>query len=69
MATYRTKDGDMLDMICIAHYGQAGRYVESVLDANSGLAELGLVFSSGQFIELPDLLALKSRNTAVRLWD
>jgi phage tail protein X len=69
MAMYRTKDGDMLDVICLAHYGQSGRYVESVLDSNPGLAELGPVFSLGVFIELPDIPELKSRSSSIRLWD
>lgn len=69
MAIYRTKDGDMLDVICVAYYGQAGRYVESVLDANPGLAELGVVFSSGTLIELPDLSELNAGKPVIRLWD
>jgi phage tail protein X len=69
MATYRTKDDDMLDVICLAHYGQAGSYVEAVLDTNPGLADLGPVFPSGVLIELPYLFELNTRNPVIRLWD
>jgi phage tail protein X len=40
MATYRTRDGDMLDAICLSYYGQADGYLESVLTANPSLQNL-----------------------------
>jgi phage tail protein X len=43
MATYRTRDGDMLDAICLSYYGQADGYLESVLTANPGLADIGVM--------------------------
>ena len=68
MASYRTRDGDMLDDICFRHYGQSDGMVEQVLDANPGLAGLGPVFASGIVITLPDIKPASVR-APVRLWD
>ena len=67
--TIRTTDGDMLDVICLSHYGHANRYVEAVLNANPGLADQGAVLSAGITIVLPDLTELRHQEAAVRLWD
>jgi len=67
--TIRTIDGDMLDVICLNHYGHARRYVESVLNANPGLADQGSVLSAGITIVLPELTELHHQEAAVRLWD
>ena len=68
MATYRTRDGELLDAICLSYYGQSGGYVESVLAANPGLAEIGPVYSAGLLIELPDLPAQPQSQESIRLW-
>lgn len=68
MATYRTKDGDMLDDICFRHYGTSTRTTELVLDANPGLADLGERFSSGIEIILPDIKP-EPAVAPIRLWD
>lgn len=67
-ATYRTRDGDMLDAICHRHYGQSAGTVEAVLDANPGLADLGPVYASGIVIALPDIKPA-AVSAPVRLWD
>ena len=67
--TIRTIDGDMLDVICLSHYGHAHRYVEAVLNANPGLADQGAVLPAGIIIVLPDLIELNHQEVAVRLWD
>lgn len=67
-ATYRTKDGDMLDAICLAYYGSVTP-VEAVLAANDGLAARGPVFDAGVMITLPDVTPLASTATTVKLWD
>lgn len=64
---YRTKDGDVLDAICLTHYGTTAP-VEEVLDANRGLAALGPVLPAGVLIELP-ILETTPEVPAVRLWD
>lgn len=68
MAIYRTRDGDMLDAICLDYYGQAEGYLESVLAVNPGLAEIGLTYSAGLLIDLPDLPAQKQSQASIRLW-
>ncbi len=68
-SVYRTIDGDMLDVICLSHYGHAHRYVEAVLNANPGLAGQGAVLPAGIIIGLPDLTELRYQEASVRLWD
>lgn len=57
MATYLTKDGDMIDAICWRHYakGQQPLAVERVYLSNPGLAEFGPVLAAGMTINLPEL--------------
>lgn len=69
MQKYRTKDGDTLDAICWAHYGQQAGAVEDVLEANPGLAQVGTIFAAGVLIELPTRNALSQTIQPVRLWD
>lgn len=69
MAQYRTRDGDMLDVICKAWYGESSRYTEAVFENNPDLAELGDVLPSGVIIELPDFSDLSVKPGAIRLWD
>lgn len=69
MQKYRTKDGDTLDAICWAHYGQQAGAVEDVLEANPGLAQVGTIFPAGVLIELPTRNALSQTIQPVRLWD
>lgn len=67
MATYVTRDGDMLDWICWRHYGRSAAAVEAVLEANPGLADLGPVYAAGLTITLPDPPPAAEVET-VRLW-
>lgn len=64
---YITKDGDMLDMICAAHYGETGGYVEAVLSANYGLADKGFIYPAGIAITLP--VIAKPSKQRVNLFD
>ncbi|WP_459901976.1 tail protein X [Desulfobaculum senezii] len=65
---YRTKDGDMVDAICQRHYGRTAGVVESVLEANPGLADFGPVLDAGVVIVLPELPAPEP-DEGVSLWD
>lgn len=65
---YRTKDGDVLDAICLAQYGST-TVVPAVLAANRGLAALGPILSAGVLIELPEIEAEAQAGNTVRLWD
>lgn len=68
MATlYRTRDGDVLDLICWLHYGRRDGAAEAVLDANPGLADLGPIYTTGTLITLPDLDA-PAPEPLLRLW-
>ena len=70
MASYVTKQGDVLDALCWQHYGRSEGVTELVLNANPGLADLGSEIPMGTVIELPDIP--DSSNQAinpVRLWD
>ena len=64
---YNTSDGDVLDQIVSAHYGEASGQVEAVLAVNPGLAALGAVLGAGVRIALPDLSDSTSTETA-QLW-
>ena len=66
MSQYRTKDGDMVDQICVDHYGSE-TLVEAVYDANPGLAAQGPVLPMGLLITLPEE-APKSVRQPLRLW-
>lgn len=65
---YITKDGDMLDKICWEYYGKSSGYMEQVLAANPGLAELGPVYDAGVSIELPTISTTTNTAARVRLW-
>lgn len=55
MNSYRTKDGDRIDLICWKHYGSiGGRVVEQVLSANPGIS-VSAEFKSGTLIRMPEL--------------
>jgi phage tail protein X len=66
MILYRTRQGDMLDAICKAHYGNEDM-VEPVYDANPRLAELGPILPMGVEIVLPELSA-QTVARPIRLW-
>ena len=69
MIRYRTRDGDMIDAICYAHYGRTDGAVEAVLEVNRHLANRDPVLPGGLIIDLPDLPARAARPDPVRLWD
>lgn len=64
---YRTKDGDMIDVICRDYYGRES-VAQIVLEANPRLADHGPILPAGLVIELPDIdQAVQKKVT--RLWD
>jgi phage tail protein X len=68
--TYQTRDGDVLDAICAAHYGTENLSVNltAVLEANPGLADQGAVYPAGLMITLPDLVPPVA-GSPFSLWD
>lgn len=69
MATYTTRQGDMIDAICTRAYGDESGYVEFVLDANPGLAALGMPLPIGTVIDLPETPKTQATVAVVSLWD
>ncbi len=69
MASYRTRDGDVIDAVCRRYYGRESGAVEAVLEANPGLAAVGSVLPAGMLIELPDLPRPLETIDTVKLWD
>ena len=64
---YRTKEGDVLDLVCLTYYGEGASRVEAVLAANPGLGAMGTVLPSGAIIDLPDLPDTQTV-AQIRLW-
>lgn len=60
--------GDTLDVICMRYYGRTAGVVETVLAANPGLAELGVVLPHGTAVELPEVQSSPVIES-VNLWD
>jgi phage tail protein X len=69
MTTYTTKQGEMIDVICRRAYGDESGYVEAVLNANRGLADLGPILPIQTVIVLPELTRAAPERTIVSLWD
>ena len=67
---YQTRDGDVLDAICAVHYGteNLSDSVTQVLEANQGLADQGVMYPSGLYITLPDLVTPVAESP-FSLWD
>lgn len=70
MATkrYLTRQGQTVDLVCLAHYGKTAGVTELVLDSNPGLADLGPVLPIGTAILLPDIPELETAPALVSLW-
>lgn len=69
MATYVTKQAEMVDAICRRVYGDESGYVEAVLDANRGLAALSTPLPIGTTISLPDIASAAEVIPVVSLWE
>lgn len=64
----RTQQKESVDALCWRHYGRTLGAVEAVLQANPGLARLGLVLPQGILVTMPTLSAPPPKTT-VSLWD
>ncbi len=68
VSTYTTKKGDVLDYICLKHYGNsASSTVRKVIEFNYWLREYGPVFPPGVEIKLPDIPQTED-DESVSLW-
>jgi phage tail protein X len=67
---YITRQNDILDDVVHRYYGDTdNRIVETVLEANRGLADYGPVFPAGVLIVLPDRVASQEAEQLQTLWD
>jgi phage tail protein X len=64
-----SRQGDTLDALCWRHYGRTDGTVEAALQANPGLADLGVVLPMGTVVELPEPAAIFSTRPLVQLFD
>lgn len=69
MNTYTTKQGETVDLACLAFYGRTRDVVEQVLSANPGLASLGAVLPMGTTILMPDAPTASRARPLVSLWE
>lgn len=60
--------GDTLDALCARYYGRTEGVVETVLQANPGLSELGVILPHGTAIDLPDVSSSPVTKT-INLWE
>ncbi|RUO06517.1 tail protein X [Enterobacter hormaechei] len=60
--------GDTLDAICARYYGRTEGVVETVLEANPGLSELGVILPHGTVIELPEVSSA-AVTEIINLWE
>ncbi|HCT3597597.1 TPA: tail protein X [Klebsiella pneumoniae] len=60
--------GDTLDALCARYYGRTEGVVETVLQANPGLSELGVILPHGTVVDLPDVETSPTAET-LNLWD
>ena len=69
MTTYRSVEGDTVDLIAFRHYGDESR-AAAVFDANPGLADLGPILPPGTLVRLPEPESLPppEASAPIRLW-
>ncbi|EFJ5474076.1 phage tail protein [Escherichia coli] len=60
--------GDTLDALCARYYGRTEGVVETVLQANPGLSELGVILPHCTAIDLPDVASSPVTET-INLWE
>jgi len=67
---YVTRQNDVLDDVVHRYYGDLdNRAVETVLEANRGLADHGPVLPAGVTIMLPDRVPTQETQELQTLWD
>ena len=67
---YVTIDGDMIDAVAFAYYGnEHKRHTEDILNGNPGLADRGPILPAGLVIKLPRKQEPLSVAPFRRLWD
>lgn len=69
MAVVRANQNETVDAICWRHYGRTAGVTEAVLEANPGLADIGIVLPTGHPVILPELEEQAEQVGTVNLWD
>lgn len=69
MRSYKTQEGDVLDALCYAEYGEEHGTTELVLAANPTLAALPTVLPAGVLIQFPTIAAPAPVVQQTQLWD
>lgn len=69
MATVIAQQGETVDAICWRIYGRTAGVTEAVLDANPGLADLGITLLHGTQVQLPEIAPQAEQRQMVNLWD
>lgn len=64
-----TQQGETVDALCWRHYGRTAGTVESVLEANAGLAERGVVLPMVISVTLPVLTGAERHKPLIQLFD
>lgn len=64
----RAHQGDSVDSLCWRHLGSSAP-VESVLEANPGLAALGPILPEGTLVTLPASAPATFLRATINLWD
>lgn len=65
----RAQQGDSVDSLCWRHLGSSAS-VETVLEANPGIAALGVVLPIGTLVTLPEESEVApARVKLIQLWD
>lgn len=67
--TYRTRQGETVDLACWRHYGRTREVVERVLAANPDISRMPLALPPGTAIAMPAVPARAQARRLVRLWD
>jgi phage tail protein X len=66
----RAQAGDTVDAVCWRHVGRTQGVTEAVLNANPGLAGIGVTLPAGHPIEIPDTVAtVRTETRTLKLWD
>ncbi|KVC43643.1 phage tail protein [Burkholderia pseudomultivorans] len=61
--------GETLDALCWRYYASTAGTVEAVLEANPGLAELGVVLPMGTVVDMPELNTIEQTKPLLQLFD
>lgn len=66
----RSRQGDSIDALCWRIYGRTEGVVELVLEANPGLANLGVILPENTFVFCPVASVRQpAGDTTLKLWD